>query len=76
MERSLYLQIIRSRADEGYGLSVQAELMKEEDSLFAMKYVTQSDVLRDAFTAGISVWNDREDQLKLVMEGRLDDIVQ
>lgn len=49
--------------------------MEEQESLLRMKYMLNSDAVRDAFEVNFSMWDDNED-IELLLEGSLDDIVR
>ena len=74
IERSIHLQTIQTPTDDAYTFDMDIELMEEEDSILRMKYVSDSDAVRDEFDMSFSVWND-EDDVEMILQGSLDDIV-
>lgn len=75
VERSLHFQILQTAEDDVYELDMDIELMEETDSILRMKYVSDSDAVKDEFTVDFSMWDDIED-IELILEGSLDDIVR
>lgn len=74
-ERTVRFQTLQTPSEDRYRLDMDVELTEEEDSTLRVKYVTNSDAVRDEFDMSFSVWDDTED-MELVVEGSIDDIVR
>lgn len=74
-ERSIHLQILQTPSEDSYTVDMDVEFVEEEESLLRMKYVSNSDAVRDEFDMSFSIWDDEED-VEMILLGSLDDIVR
>ena len=75
VERSIHYQILQTPSDDTNRTDLDIDIMEEQESLLRMKYMLNSDAVRDAFEVNFSMWDDNED-IELLLEGSLDDIVR
>lgn len=74
-ERAIHFQILQTPAKDSYKIDMDVELMEEKDSMLRIKYVADSDAVRDEFDMSFSVWDDETD-IEMIVEGSMDDIVK
>lgn len=75
VERSLHFQILQTPSEDTLRMDMDIDLMEEQDSLLRMKYVMNSDAVKDRFDMNFSIWDDTED-MEFIVEGSLEDIVR